>query len=86
MARVRLHENTLFVIKNSYEGSEVVVYYQSPTSWTSALSYATIFRDYEVAEEHLIAVFMLHGNDGSLYDIVPMKGEMERVSSEKTPK
>ncbi|AKF13552.1 hypothetical protein PHIN3_289 [Sinorhizobium phage phiN3] len=82
MAKLKFEEDTLYIIRSKLEDDtddDIFIYYESPNAWSVMLSTATIFRTYEIAEEHLVAAYNYNGKDGSITDIVPLRGEVARV-------
>lgn len=81
MAKVRFSEETLFIIRSFSENMKIMFYYQSPFDWTDNPQLATLFRNYETAEVHMISTYHTHGDDGATYDVVPYRGELQSVNS-----
>lgn len=88
MGKISLDESTLYIIRAWYDGEpNVKYYYQSPVpdGWTNFPSMATIFRDYEVAEEHKTAAHRCDP-DGLIYEVVSLKNEMIANQKQKSAK
>lgn len=82
MAKVRFSEETLFIIRSYSENFDKMFYYQSPFDWTDSPSLATIFRNFETAEVHMISTYHTHGDDGATYDVVPYRGELATANAQ----
>lgn len=89
MVKVSLDEVTLYIIRSAIpmdDGTIGTCYYESPMSWNSLPEFATIFRSYDIAEEHMITSYRVNGSDGEFTEIVPLFGELIKKQSGKPPK
>lgn len=86
MSRLRFDETTLYIIRSKLQDdddSDIYIYYEAANAWTTMPHMATIFRSYDTAEDHLVAAYQVNGDDGSITDIVPLRGELVRLRQEQ---
>lgn len=83
MGNITFNERGLWIIRASYpDEPDLYAYYKTPFLWAAHPVEATILRDYDTAVEHMATCFYARQDD-TLYDVVPLVGELLAVAEDE---